>query len=390
MFTSLTDVAWAAGGAGKLNEAETLERAALAHRRKILGGENPDVSKSLYQVGDRLRQRGDLPEAYAYLSAALSMQLKLLGNDNMWTLDTKHSLGLTLVAEGKLPEAEQMHREALASWRKRGDAEIPQALVELEGLTRVLVAEKKYGDAEQFLNEWLTPAFVKEPASAKILSIRADLFGRQGRWQEAAADTAAVFEHQPGNNVYYSPLAALLVKTHNRSAYEDLRQRLLTAHADTTNIFVADQVAKACLFLPASKMEQQEIDRLADVPVKLGAGDEGALPFFQVGKALSEYRQGHFAEAAEWSQKSIENPRVDAHAHAYAILAMADWQLGQKDEARAMLTKGEDLAPSIMPERVAEDPEDAWMGWLFARIQLDEATGLFQSGSTIDTQSNAP
>jgi Flp pilus assembly protein TadD len=103
------------------------------------------------------------------------------------------------------------------------------------------------------------------------------------------------------------------------------------------------------------------------------------MPFFQVCKALSEYRQGHFAEAVEWSQKSVESSRTGAHGQAYAVLAMAYWQLGKQDEARAMLAKGDALAPSIMPVSIAEDPANAWLAWLSARIQLDEATALVKS-----------
>jgi hypothetical protein len=55
---------------------------------------------------------------------------------------------------------------------------------------------------------------------------------------------------------------------------------------------------------------------------------------------------------------------------------MAYWKLEKKEEARTMLAKGESLAPREMPARVAEDSGDAWLAWLFARIQLDEAAAL--------------
>jgi hypothetical protein len=138
-------------------------------------------------------------------------------------------------------------------------------------------------------------------------------------------------------------------------------------------------VAKACLFLPPSEADLPVIGHLADTTVTQGIGDSGAMPFFQVCKALSEYRQGHFTEAVEWAQKSVKSPRIEAREHAYAVLAMADWQLGKKDEARAMLAKGDALAPSIMPPSIAEEPGNAWLAWLYARIQLDEATALVGS-----------
>jgi hypothetical protein len=67
------------------------------------------------------------------------------------------------------------------------------------------------------------------------------------------------------------------------------------------------------------------------------------------------------------------------NAYAYAVLAMADWRLGEKVAARAMLAKGNTLAPIIFPAREVQDGADAWSGWIFARISLDEATALVES-----------
>jgi tetratricopeptide (TPR) repeat protein len=123
--------------------------------------------------------------------------------------------------------------------------------------------------------------------------------------------------------------------------------------------------------------------------VAQGIGDSGAIPYYQDCKALSEYRQGHYAEAIEWAQKPLEIPGLYVYGHVYAILAMAYWQLGQKDEALEMLAKGETLAPRIMPASIAEDTPSAWNGWLFARIQLDEANELIQPGSlTVEDDEN--
>jgi hypothetical protein len=61
---------------------------------------------------------------------------------------------------------------------------------------------------------------------------------------------------------------------------------------------------------------------------------------------------------------------------------MADWQLGQKDEARSMLAKGEELEPAILPASIAGDPSDLWQHWVYARIQLEEAAALIQPAST--------
>ncbi len=373
---ALDDVAWATGAMGKLEEAEALERESLAMREKLLGAEHPDVAKSLFLVGDRMRQRGNLNEAYPVLSAAFSIQRKLLGEDNPASLYTLRSLGSTLEAENKYAEAEQVYREALAVWRKRGESNTQQALSEVESLTDVLIAQKKFSDAEQLLDETLSPDLIKQTSSSDLLALRVGIKARSGEWQQAATDETLAVQDQPSNQWRFPILAALLIKTHNQPAYEKLRSRLLSAFADTTDIYAADQVAKSCLFLPASEADLKIISRLADSTVADGVGDQGAKPYFQDCKALSEYRQGHYSEAIQWAQKPLKIPGLHVYGHAYAVLAMACWQLGEKDKARAMLAKGEEFAPPTMPPSIAEDPSTAWQGWLYARIQLDEATAL--------------
>jgi eukaryotic-like serine/threonine-protein kinase len=387
---ALNDVAWAAGGNGKLDEAKSLQREALAMQRKLLGDENPAVAATLSSLGQRMRQAGNLTDADGVLNAALSIQRKLLGENSPDFLYTLDSLGLTLAAEGKWAEAETAHREMLAVWRKRGGDETPQALSALGNLIRDLMAEKKFGEAEQLLDEVLTPAFISQSSSADPLALRSDLEARRGAWQEAATDAVQAFEHQPFARGRYTMVAGLLAKTRNHPAYEQFCQRLLVMFPTTSDVFVADDVAKGCLFLPDSGLDLKVIGHLADVAVTRGTGDDFAMPFFQVCEALSEYRQGHFAGAVEWAQKSLKNPRIESHGHACAVLAMAYWQLGKKDEARAMLAEGNALAPSILPVHDAEDPGNAWLRWLYARISLDEATARIQPASTTGNSPNEP
>jgi len=374
-------VAWVASASGKLDEAIALEREALAMQRKLLGDGAPEVANSRNSLAQLLARKGELEESHAILETALSDQDKSFGEDNPISLGTMRSLGLLLQAEGELAKAEAVHREAVTLWRSRGESETPQAVSEVESLARVLMAEKKFGEAEQILDQELTPTFVQQPASGDQLALRADLKARRGDWQGAAADASLAFENQPFKDERFAMVAALLVKTDNFPAYEQLRQKLLATFASTTNIFVADQVAKACLFRPASPAELKVIGPLASLSVTRGSGDAGAMPFFEVCKALAEYRQGHFGEAAAWAQKSVESPRVEAQEHGYGVLAMARWRLGEKDTARAMLTAGEALAPDIMPGQAAEDPGNAWLAWLFARTTLEEAAALIKPES---------
>ena len=255
----------------------------------------------------------------------------------------------------------------------------------LHQLAEMLEADGKTVESQKLLAQTLAQRGSGDsPLSSEagnLLALKAAVEARRGQWEEAATDAARSLEYQPSASFRYSTVAALYLKTGNRTAYEQFCKRLFSEFRGTTNIFFADQVAKACLFKPSTNVDLNAIGRLADTAVTLGARDEGAMPFFAVCKGLSEYRLGHFAEAADWAQKSINSSRKDAHPHAYGVLALADWKLGKKDDARAMLAAGEALAPRTMPASVAQDPGTAWLVWLYGRIQLEEAETLMNPTS---------
>jgi tetratricopeptide (TPR) repeat protein len=225
-----------------------------------------------------------------------------------------------------------------------------------------------------------------QPSSANLLVQRVNVMGRRGRWQEAAADAALALENQLTEHYRYHTLAALLAMTQDRPAYEEVCKKLVTKFADSTNPFVAERIAQDCLLLPQSGADLALMDKLADKAVTAGSGDS-ALPYFQACKAMSNYRLGNFSEAIAWGEKAAKSSVDFAQAKAYAVLAMARWQLGQRDEARAALAKGDALAPGILSEKGAEDLGESWVAWLMARISIDEATRLIQS---VDRNANQP
>ena len=237
---------------------------------------------------------------------------------------------------------------------------------------------------------WLARIFIlRQPRIADLLFRRVDLEARAGQWQAAADDAFLAFENQPESK-RYSLVAALLVKTHDRPRYDGFCQKLLSQFSGATDIYVADQVAKSCLYRPGEGIDLKLVDQMIDATLARGSEDSGAMPYFQDSKALVEYRQNHFADAVEWAKKPLQIPGLSGHGHTYAVLAMAYWQLGQKDQAQAMLSRGGELQPETMPASVADDPSDLWQHWVYARIQLDEAAALIRSNSTTNDSRVSP
>jgi tetratricopeptide (TPR) repeat protein len=354
--------------------------------RKRVGDHDQQTLFTLRDLASTLEAQGKWSEAEAEHREALIGWRKLAGNEDPQTMYTLRSLGLVLETEHKWSEAETNFREALAVSRKKPAAnQDPEALVDVERLVRVLLVQNKLGEAEQALGEVLTPSFVRQPSSTNLLIQRINLLGRRGRWQEATTDAALALEYQPSDHYRYHTLAGLLVTTHNRPEYELICRRLLTKFADTSNPYIAERVVDDCLLLPDFGVDLGLVDKLADAAVKGGSGYVD-MPYFQACKAMSNYRLRHFPEAIEWAEKVVRNSQAEApaeaRAKAYAVLGMAHWQLGQKDVAREMLAEGDKLTPSILSGHEAVDLGEIWLAWLFARIQLDEATSLIQAGPT--------
>lgn len=360
---------------GKWSQAETVYREEIALRRKLAGNDDPNTLYAVRNLGEVLECEGHWAEAESMHREELASWRKRAGNDDPQTLYALHKLGWSLEGEGKWPEAESVYRETLASRRDRRGNDDPQTLSEYEKLTRVLMQQNKFGETEQFLAEALTPAAIKQPSSCNLLIWRLTLMGRQGRWQEAAAATSLVVEYQPVEQYRYHNLAALLAITQNRPAYEILCRKILATCTNTSDGYLDERIAEDCLFLPGWGANLELMDKLANKSVSLGLGSTDA-PFFQVVKALSAYRLGHYAEAVEWAEKTAKSSIVYVNARAYAILAMARWQLGEKDTARLMLAKGNSLMPNDLHSHKGVDLGDPWMGWLEAQISVDEAKQL--------------
>jgi tetratricopeptide (TPR) repeat protein len=373
----------------KWEEAESLGKQALALQRSLLGDENPELAASLsllaLAMGRREAAGFDVNDSTVLLGAALSMQRKQLGEDNPAFIDSLGTLAWLLESKQQFDQAEAVLHQVLTKQRQRAGSGANQSRETLEHLIRILLKEKKFEDAEHLLRETLSPSFVKQRACLGFLELRTDLMARLGRWPEAKADSALALELDPDNQDRSHRLAPLLAMTGDRFAYEKLCQRSLATYADTADPFAADRVAKDCLLLPSPELDLRVTDRLADTAVTVGKDGSRyseyhrlSMPYFQLCKALSEYRQGHFAPAVEWAQKSLQDAHNNSQAQAYPVLAMAQWRLGEKDLARAALAEADASVARISPGRNNE--EGVWLGWIFAKIWLDEAMALIDSG----------
>src|SRR5262249_36313389 len=151
---------------------------------------------------------------------------------------------------------------------------------------------------------------------------RIDLLGGQGKWEEATADAKLLVQYQPSNHYPSHALSALLVMTHKAPAYEQLCQTILPRFTNTPAAYIAEQIAAGLLPLDLSGIDLDAAGKLATMAVTV-TQEDWAFGYLQACKALSEYRQKHFGEAARWGETSVKSTQVFASAKGWAVLAMA-------------------------------------------------------------------
>ena len=136
-------------------------------------------------------------------------------------------------------------------------------------------------------------------------------------------------------------------------------------------------MAKDCLIHAAAGVDLPRVATLAELAVTAGK-DQPAYPFFQFCKALAEYRQGHFASAAEWARQASGTSFSLVVVEASAVLAMAQHQLQQPEAARTSLIQAESTFASKLPQLESGDIGGDWRDWVIARALLTEAQALIK------------
>jgi hypothetical protein len=197
----------------------------------------------------------------------------------------------------------------------------------------------------------------------------------RGHWKEAASGLAMGLPHQPDNHDFYHALAPLLVQSGDIDGYRQLCVTIVSKFGATKDTYIADRMAKDCLILPVPGMDLARVGDLAQRALTQGA-NQPALPFFQVCKAMAEYRQGHFESAAEWAKKASGSPIPYSAAESFAVLSLAQWRMQQYEEARASIARCEAVVEKSLPKLESGNLGDDWRDWIITHVWLAEAKSL--------------
>jgi hypothetical protein len=162
--------------------------------------------------------------------------------------------------------------------------------------------------------------------------------------------------------------------TGNRPAYEKLRQQMLVQFGGTSDPPTADRMAKACMILAPPQTSMPTLARMADTAIGVGPTDANYV-YYELVKALAEFRSSNFAAASDWARKVIDQggelPRT---VSAYAVLAMGQSQQHLAEQARATFAAGQELTDQKLQSYRGVN----WHDRIIAQILMAEAKGLIQ------------
>jgi len=288
-------------------------------------------------------------------------------------------LGRELQEEGKNEDAADAERELLGIRRKRYAEGDDRLMETAKTLVKILAPDLNEAELAHLAGEI--------PEAWAVLS---EHLAEHGRWRDARAAAARFLEMQPGNPSAYHLIAPLLVQTADRTAYEELCQKIATRFAEATDPRVADRMAKDCLILPRPGADLKVPGKLAETAVTKGERDTGALPFFQCCKALAEYRIGNWEGATNWADRAAANSYPSARAEAYAILAMSQFQLKRVEGAREALNKCTEVVETKLPKFTDKDLGGDWRDLIIARALQSEAKQLIDGEPSAAIPANLP
>ena len=328
-----------------------MHRRALTLRREIFGSEHLEVAASLNRLAAALENQSKYADAEKLNREALAIQRRLL-------VDEHGDIAWLLTSQGKLSKAQTRSRELIAL--------NPASSSAWGTMTEFLARTGRWKEAAAEYSRLLE----SKPESALAWRRRGEIFAGTGHRNDAAADLARAVELAPNDLIAYRMLAPLLIANGQLESYRQLCQKMLTHFGDTKDPGTADNTAKDCLILASSGVDLNVVDKLAEIAVALGHGSE-YLPWFRLCKALSEYRQGRFTNAADWVNKALAAVRrlPERDAAAYLVLAMAKLQLQDRSAALLASASAKEIVNGKLSKLDGADLGHQWLDRIIVNIR---------------------
>jgi len=332
----------------------------MTNYEKALDADHPSVIASANNLAAALTAQGKDQEAERLLRRVVATRRKLFGEEHPAVANALDMLTHVLFKLQRFDEAEVTAREDFAVARKLSGDTSERALEAFRDLIDALLSQHKFEEAERLFADVLPPELELQSKYANLLFERCNTYARCGRWRKAAEDAAILLKHSPDNHECYHTLAPLQVRLGDLVEYQELSRTILDKFSRTTDIYIADRMAKDCLILPSSGVDLKTVAAMADLAAS-GGSKEDVAPYFHFCKGLAEFRLGHYDEAIRWARLATKGPFPQPKACAAAVLAMSQFKLDQSDDARTALSECNKIIEGQMPKPERELGR-AWRG----------------------------
>jgi len=120
----------------------------LKEQERLRGAEHPETLRSINNLANLLRDKGDYAEAESFYRRALTGREKTLGSEHQHTRVTEICLAILLKLKGDYKGAEPLLRHALASDEEESGPDHPDTLGSVNNLAVVLYEQGDYSGAE--------------------------------------------------------------------------------------------------------------------------------------------------------------------------------------------------------------------------------------------------
>jgi serine/threonine protein kinase/tetratricopeptide (TPR) repeat protein len=338
----------------RYNEAEKLYKKALEIQRRILGEEHPDTMRSMTNLASVYWNQGRYEEAEKLYKKALEIRRRLLGEEHPDTVTFIGGMATIYKGKGRYDEAEKLHKKTLEIQRRILGEEHPDTLWTMNDLAEVHCDQGRYDEAEKLYKKTLEirrrVMGEEHPKTLLSMSKLAGVYRRQGRYDEAEKlykktleiQRRVLGEEHKETLWTMNDLGFMYRKQYRYNDAKPLyvkalegRRRVLGDEHKATLWTMTDLV-----WVLAAKPGLQEFDESQMVDLgKRGVElmPESAFAWQVLGWA--HYRTGEWQAAVEDLDKSIRLQKDGGDSYQWFFLAMAHWQLNNRDEARQWYEK---------------------------------------------------
>ncbi|HEV3003815.1 MAG TPA: tetratricopeptide repeat protein, partial [Pirellulales bacterium] len=314
-------------------EAGGYYRATLASR--------PGAAVGYCAVGDALRLQHELGEATDYFQKAIQLEAGYC---------RAHSnLGLVLQEQDRLDEAIACYRRALEL--------DPDYAWAHHNLANALLAKGRLDEAYDHCRQVIRV----DPKNTQVHECLTRVLVRLGRGREALDVLRTALDVNPAGHIAWLEYAQLCLFLSQDEEYLRARVAMLDRFGTTADASLAEPIGRCCLLLPAAGDELRKAAALIDRAVAAKATTpDWIYRYYLFAKGLAEYRQGRPDSAIALMEEASQ---VMGPAP-YLILAMAQRDLGQDEQARRTLARAI-IAFDWSPAQA--DVRDVWIAHLFRR-----------------------